>query len=391
MWLRRAMATVLGPTAINEKKFTTWSTKCKTLGLFWDTKSASVSVPAQTLAKASHRVHQLLSTKIATRTQMLRVSGSLRHVVSCFPPARVFIQTLQDAASRCPKYGQISLPTPVLEDLCWFTGVLQHPLRFNAIPVFDFAELYDPQYHVFVDASGSGLCTIEPSLKQYIRQRFTGDDLSNTSVNVREPRCAVLAAFHWGPVWFASNKTTRTHVQFHIDNVSAVAWPDHHNSRNKVAMMHNRLLSLAEFRYNLVFNAFHIAGKHNVMADAGSRAWNGDHTLTNKWTNMSSSSQALLEAPFDNLSDVWDQCCAKTPWQMLPQSRIPAIGASGVDSPTKWVGLGGSRLLQLLNGWHTSPHTAGPIDGMHAAAETTNPLSSLNSQASDGSTGDTKT
>ncbi|KAJ8575371.1 hypothetical protein ON010_g3841 [Phytophthora cinnamomi] len=243
-----------------------------------------------------------------------------------------------------------------------------------------------------MDASGSGLCALEPSLEQYVRQCFTGDDLSNTSINVRELRSAALAALQWGPVWFSTSKTTRTHVQFYIDNVNAVAWTNHRNSRNKVAMMYNRLLSLAEFQYNIVFTSSHIKGKHNVMADAESRAWNADHALSDKWTNMSSSwSQVPLEAPFDNLSDVWDHCCAKAPWKTLPQSRIPAIGASGVDSPTKWGGLGGSLLQQLLNGWHTSPHTAGPVDGMHAAAETSIPLSSSNSEASNGITGDTKT
>ncbi|OWZ16885.1 hypothetical protein PHMEG_0009255 [Phytophthora megakarya] len=75
-----------------------------------------------------------------------------------------------------------------------------------------------------------------------------------------------------GPYWSTSNRKARTHVEFYIDNTSAVAWSISRASRNPVAQMYNRLFSLAEFRYNVVFTASHIAGKLNVMADGGSRS-----------------------------------------------------------------------------------------------------------------------
>lgn len=51
--LRRAMATVLGPSAINELKFTKWATTGKALGLLWDTDRECVSIPAEKIEKQS--------------------------------------------------------------------------------------------------------------------------------------------------------------------------------------------------------------------------------------------------------------------------------------------------------------------------------------------------
>jgi hypothetical protein len=44
--LWRAMVTVLGTTACNEKKFTTWQRQCRELGLIFDFDSQTVSMPA---------------------------------------------------------------------------------------------------------------------------------------------------------------------------------------------------------------------------------------------------------------------------------------------------------------------------------------------------------
>ncbi|OWY94686.1 hypothetical protein PHMEG_00035511 [Phytophthora megakarya] len=124
------------------------------------------------------------------------------------------------------------------------------------------------------------------SNRQY-NNLFVKTDLQDSSINVRELRSAVLAALHWGPYWAGAGCHSRTHVQFHIDNTSAVSWANRRSSRNPTARMYNRLLSLAEFQFNLVFTASHIPGKLNVMADAGSRVWSTRHLLAEIWSNMS--------------------------------------------------------------------------------------------------------
>ncbi|ETK80463.1 hypothetical protein L915_13868 [Phytophthora nicotianae] len=245
------------------------------LSLRWamatDTSAGTVSIPVDKLTKASDRVDDLVSSKFATRTIQLQVIGSFRHVASSLPPARAFLQCLQEKATACPKYCRRVLSASTLDDLRWFQAVLRHPARFNAIPIIHFADMSESRFHVFTDASGDGLYVLEPTLKRYIHQRFSTEDLTDTSIHVRKLRSAVLAALHWGPYRASESNTTSTHVQFHIDNTNAVAWANHRPSRHSVVKMHNRLLSLAEFQYNLVFTASHIADKLNMMADAGSR------------------------------------------------------------------------------------------------------------------------
>jgi len=70
----------------------------------------------------------------------------------------------------------------------------------------------------------------------------------------------VLAALHWGPYWSSSDSITRTQVHFHIDNTSAVTCANRRTRRNPAAQLYNRLLSLAEFQYKLVFTASQIYG-----------------------------------------------------------------------------------------------------------------------------------
>ncbi|OWZ21355.1 hypothetical protein PHMEG_0004117 [Phytophthora megakarya] len=64
------MATVIGPTAINEKKFTHWATQCKALGLLWDTETGSVSIPTDKLEKALGRACNLINSP-PSRNQLL--------------------------------------------------------------------------------------------------------------------------------------------------------------------------------------------------------------------------------------------------------------------------------------------------------------------------------
>lgn len=88
--LRRAMATVLGPAAINERKFTTWSERCRALGLEWDTSRGEVTFPVATIEKAQLIVSGVIEAGTASKTTLLKLLSCLRHVMTCCPPARSF-------------------------------------------------------------------------------------------------------------------------------------------------------------------------------------------------------------------------------------------------------------------------------------------------------------
>ncbi|OWY91203.1 hypothetical protein PHMEG_00040314 [Phytophthora megakarya] len=83
--LRRAMATVLGPSAINERKLTTWSHSGRALGLLWDTKLGEVTIPLEKIHKARVRMDAVIARGVVHKTDLLQLLGSLRHVLTCCP------------------------------------------------------------------------------------------------------------------------------------------------------------------------------------------------------------------------------------------------------------------------------------------------------------------
>ncbi|KUF81255.1 hypothetical protein AM588_10000241 [Phytophthora nicotianae] len=116
-----------------------------------------------------------------------------------------------------------------------------------------------------MDASNSGLCVLEPQRQEFLRLRFTTDEVMalqtdhyTNSINVRELQSAVLAVLVWGSRWQLDYQSKPTHVCLHIDNTSAVSWVSRRQSRNPTAQLYNRLLSPAELQYQLVLSAEHI-------------------------------------------------------------------------------------------------------------------------------------
>ncbi|KUF91790.1 Primary ciliary dyskinesia protein 1 [Phytophthora nicotianae] len=228
-----------------------------------------------------------------------------------------------------------------------------------------------------MDASGEGLCALDPAHKRYLRQRFSLSEAQALSINIRELRSAVLAVLHWGPTWYDPHNRLPQHIQFHIDNTSAVTWANRRTSKHPTSQLYNRLLSLAEFQYNLICTASHIPGKLNVMADAGSRAWGGTDTISKVWSNLSASwSQDLIESPFDDLSVVWEHCCSATPWQSLPIPSTARTGTNGAVLQETWDGPDGSHQQARLADLDISPRTAGLEEPTANASVTSTALSS---------------
>lgn len=55
------MLAILGPSAINDKKFSAWKTRLQALGLVWDTQDRHVSImPRDKLEKTLRRIHERL-------------------------------------------------------------------------------------------------------------------------------------------------------------------------------------------------------------------------------------------------------------------------------------------------------------------------------------------
>ncbi|POM60456.1 hypothetical protein PHPALM_30693 [Phytophthora palmivora] len=99
--------TILGPRAINEEKFSHWETRLTALGLSWDTDNSTVSIPDDKIAKALDRVTKLNQSQTVTKSDLLKLLGSLRHICSFLRTARPFYQRLQYACKRTPQHGVV--------------------------------------------------------------------------------------------------------------------------------------------------------------------------------------------------------------------------------------------------------------------------------------------
>ncbi|OWZ08887.1 hypothetical protein PHMEG_00018500 [Phytophthora megakarya] len=124
--LRKTMATVLGPTAINEKIII----EC----LVWNTVSGTVAVPDDTIAKTQLRIQERLHADKSTLSANNKLLGSLRFVSTSFQPPRAFYQNLQLFATTFPRlHIRHQPPKDVREDLRWYLaqGKKSTPFQWN--------------------------------------------------------------------------------------------------------------------------------------------------------------------------------------------------------------------------------------------------------------------
>lgn len=155
------MLAVLGPRAVNEKKFTAWTTKLRVLGLEFDTVARTVSMPEDKIKKALGRVQYMQASGYASKSALLKLLGSLRHVCTCVPAARSFYQTLQLAANGAPPVGRVRLSEAARLDLQWFAWILANG-QLKGLPTSMFAKASSPDVHLYMDASNDGLVSIQP-------------------------------------------------------------------------------------------------------------------------------------------------------------------------------------------------------------------------------------
>jgi hypothetical protein len=333
--LRLAMMAVLGPTAINEKKFSGWTSNLKALGLEWDLEHCSVSIPEEKIAKALARVSRVHNRGSTTKKELQQLLGISRHVCTCIQPAMAFVQRLQNACNSAPIHRSFRLDGGSWNDLQWLQAILEHG-RLRHIPTSLFAKRHDPDVHLYMDASDVGLVVLDPSASRYIQLWFSDEETSwinnpqahSFTINVREHFGCALALVLWGSSWSDPRQNTTVHIHAHVDNTSSVAWVNRRYSPNQLGQELNRAMGLAEATHGLHLTATHIAGSLNQMADAGSRATTQPHTslwlsLSKGWTSTPVPATArTLYLTFSSTSN-------PKHWPRAPGRPTPTHGSSG--------------------------------------------------------------
>jgi hypothetical protein len=209
--------------------------------------------------------------------------GSLRHVATCIRSARPFLQRLRQRESYMHRFQRVPITSDMQQDLLWWLQVLHTPY-LNGVSLEYFNSLPAPDVVVEMDASDHGLCALDASSKMALTYQFSQSERAliaefkcgvpnGFDINFRELLSCAFAALAWGTRWGTGlplNGRPR-HVQFRIDNTSAVAWQNKLASRNPRAQVLIRLLCWWETSFQFRFSASHVSGVDNIRADAGSR------------------------------------------------------------------------------------------------------------------------
>ncbi|KAE9059318.1 hypothetical protein PF007_g30997, partial [Phytophthora fragariae] len=228
--LRHAMLAILGPRSINEAKFSPWASELVALGLRWNTVRRTVSIPSEKISKARTRVMNMQKKGKASKTELYKMLGSLRHVAVCLRTAKPFYQRLQTQCNATPHFGSALLSKGSTKDLVWFDQILSHGCLAE-LPLAMFGELPAPHAELFMDASNIGLAILDPSSNSFIQAKFDEQELQRIdqvvvgnddfTINVREHLCIALALWSWGSKWNQQANGKLVHVKCWSDNVSA--------------------------------------------------------------------------------------------------------------------------------------------------------------------------
>ncbi|KAE8965155.1 hypothetical protein PF011_g28407 [Phytophthora fragariae] len=249
------MTAILGAEAINDKKFTSWNTRQRVLGLDFDTVAGLVSMPVAKVDKCRRIVAAAYNTTVLPRKEYRSLMGSLRHVATCIRAARPFLQRLRVCERQLNRFQRVAVTASMKEDLLWWWMVLHSP-HLNGVSLEYFNTLPAPDAVIEMDASEFGLCALDPAAKAAVTYPFSSHERSLISafkngdtngfdINFSELLSCAFAVHAWGARWAANapNGGRPYHVHFRIDNTSAVAWQNKLASRNPRAQVIIRLLS----------------------------------------------------------------------------------------------------------------------------------------------------
>ena len=321
-------------------------------------------MPTEKIQKALSRVKTLMVKSHTTKTELLKLLGSLRHVCTCIPHARPFFQRLQQLSNSSSRYGTVLLTTATHQDLLWFEIILQRG-KLQSIPLDQFIKCSPPHVHLYMDASDQGICILHPAERQFILLQFSAEEkrlihCNEFDINIREQFAIALAAGIFGHRWRLQFGTTIPTVQCWSDNSTTVARTTSLASKHKYSQELNRCIGLSQAIFNFYIRCSHLPGRSNFLADAGSRSWQLPYS--NIWSNNTHMwSQVRIPPALRLIYKKISTVCSSTLWPQAPSASIPLNGTNGSDGATSNISPPGSPTSRPTNlvDWLSMPPIAG--------------------------------
>ncbi|OWZ05309.1 hypothetical protein PHMEG_00022623 [Phytophthora megakarya] len=319
--LRFAITAVLGDDAVNEDKFTGWSSTEKILGLQFDCNRLSVSMPADKIEKVRYLVSAAFHTQRLSRRSYHSLLGSVGHVATCVRLARPFLQRLRQREFQLHRFEFVTVTVDMKADLRRWWWLALHSPHMNGMPLVFFNDLPPPDVIVETDAPDFGLCALGTIFEFALTYRFFSSGVA-VSRNVQNDgrqrfryqlsrtalvrlRCVVL-----GPAMVGTS----------TDYISVISC----SLQDRQYFRCNW-----EMKHSLRFSASHIPGVDNSRADAGSRL--GSHvSFANHFASCTTG--WLQESPnldISGLTTLWQCISELNPLRTPPSPSTPARWRGG--------------------------------------------------------------
>ncbi|POM81675.1 Hypothetical protein PHPALM_323 [Phytophthora palmivora] len=309
------MVAVLGGDAINDMKFTGWSTGQHVLGLQFDSAAGRVSMPATKILKARRIVVDAYSSSTLSHKMYRSLKGKLRHVATCIRAACLFFQRLRLRENELHRFQRVPMTEDMKQDLLWWWHVL-HTHHLDGVSLEYFNMLPVPYVVIEMDDTDFRLCALDISAHEALTYQFTAPEGTLTrnfkngeangfDINYRELLSCQFTVQIWARAGLPTFHTTVGRSTY----ISASTTPQ--LSLGKT--IYRRAILVLKKSFQLRFSASHIAGVDNTRGDAGFRIAASASfatrfaSLTRDWLQVSPT------VDIQGLNQIWHLIFALTP------------------------------------------------------------------------------
>ena len=190
-------------------------TTCITfLGIVIDSRAMELHLPRDKLCRVKAELKLWQHKKRCTKQELRSLMGLLQHAATVVRPGRTFLRHLYYllAAAKAPGH-HIYIHAAARSDLAWWGMFVD---AWNGLSLLYTHQLSSPQHVVVSDASGSRDCGAY-SGRQWFQLCWSGSDVREETIMVKELIPIVIAAAVWGRLWGGHT------VQCKCDNQAVVA------------------------------------------------------------------------------------------------------------------------------------------------------------------------
>ena len=229
------------------------------LGIELDTKTRTLRLPRDKLARILDTLETCQEKKVCRRKELESLVGLLHHACKIVRPGRSFLRRMIALLSTANDRHVIRLNRAFRADLAWWHMLAANWNGTGLIP----QDRITPTVKLYTDAAGSWGCGA--SWNQQWFQVQWSEAATPLPISVKEMLPIIMAAATWGAQWHGQL------VACYCDNQAVVATLTTRSSKEERLAHLLRCLFYFEARFQFELRGIHIPGAQNQAADALSR------------------------------------------------------------------------------------------------------------------------